>query len=709
MEVQVILDGDVITIPAETLGTLAYNAGFGPRAQTLIDLVLVVGTANVTSIINSKITTNGFLLSGSLTTDDGIGDSIGQTGENIVSGTSYTATNGTYTNLQTFSAGGGTGMTVNVTVAGSTVTVMQIVNGGSGYSVGDFIGVKEATLLAAGSSITNGTLTSRALTASDLTGGGTPYMLNFNPSPVKPVVTLQSAVVSDPTVPLAQQLLIGGPQLALYHAYNSTVSSSLTQFNTDLPDNNVGPTTRLWTTSGSNPAIQDNYYSWTPDGSDCESYQDNSEPFLIETGDIIRVEGVLTQRNPLTAVTSSFNVIEDFTVEEVQDYYYSSSYDDNNQNSNQLITPINIQPNTIGYVAAGFINPQTVTAGDTFLISVSSGTIFVGSTMTGTGIPAGAKVTGGNLTTEVTLDKDIVVAGSVALAGSISGFSSAVSAFNTNTAVNPFFTNLQSSQRTFIVYAGITSGIILSGQITEEGAKGGAGGGTSDAFKITIVTCDATQPCSAQGIDSMTIEPQNSYGWGVGDTITIKQPIFATTGNWNTTPIPSTTQAMVITITPEMINQSTVKEFNNFTVSVDVGGTAESGSVSGYNTYPKGGVGFTAPTFLRVTPDPVTTLNGIPGGAITKFTVRRQLEADDKVMIKNITPPSGSKGVETPSGQGFLIPNDFSETQKSNALNIINQLKAKNAFNKPLEPGITDGGNSIIVQGSGSDTIINIP
>ena len=71
------------------------------------------------------------------------------------------------------------------------------------------------------------------------------------------------------------------------------------------------------------------------------------------------------------------------------------------------------------------------------------------------------------------------------------------------------------------------------------------------------------------------------------------------------------------------------------------------------------------------------------------MTVRRQIEADDKIMLENITPPSGSRGVATPSGQGFLIPNDFSKVQKANALNIINQLKAKNAFNKPIEPGIS--------------------
>ena len=58
-------------------------------------------------------------------------------------------------------------------------------------------------------------------------------------------------------------------------------------------------------------------------------------------------------------------------------------------------------------------------------------------------------------------------------------------------------------------------------------------------------------------------------------------------------------------------------------------------------------------------------------------------------MLKIPTPPSGSRGIQTPSGQGFLLPRDLSPIQKSNALNIINQLKQKNAFDKPIEPGIT--------------------
>ena len=98
-----------------------------------------------TNTLSETIT--GFLLSGSLTTDNGIGDNVGVTGANIV-GNPYTGTNGTYTNLPTTTLGGGTGMTVNVTIAASTVSNITIVNGGSGYSIGDFVTIPNAELLA---------------------------------------------------------------------------------------------------------------------------------------------------------------------------------------------------------------------------------------------------------------------------------------------------------------------------------------------------------------------------------------------------------------------------------------------------------------------------------------------------------------------------------------------------------------------------------
>ena len=49
-------------------------------------------------------------------------------------------------------------------------------------------------------------------------------------------------------------------------------------------------------------------------------------------------------------------------------------------------------------------------------------------------------------------------------------------------------------------------------------------------------------------------------------------------------------------------------------------------------------------------------------------------------MTKNTPTTIGSQGYLTQTGGGFLIPKDLSEIQTSNALNIINQLRQKNAF-----------------------------
>ena len=49
-------------------------------------------------------------------------------------------------------------------------------------------------------------------------------------------------------------------------------------------------------------------------------------------------------------------------------------------------------------------------------------------------------------------------------------------------------------------------------------------------------------------------------------------------------------------------------------------------------------------------------------------------------MMVFSNPPSGSRGAATISRDGFLIPNDFTQTQKKNVQTLINQLKAKNAF-----------------------------
>tara|TARA_R110000803_G_scaffold10897_2_gene33147 strand:+ start:1743 stop:9152 length:7410 start_codon:yes stop_codon:yes gene_type:complete len=104
--------------------------------------------------------------------------------------------------------------------------------------------------------------------------------------------------------------------------------------------------------------------------------------------------------------------------------------------------------------------------------------------------------------------------------------------------------------------------------------------------------------------------------------------------------------------------------------------------------YPSGHFAVKYPTFLVTDRDPFEVLNGLNNGSVTRFTIRRQVEDETSVMAYNITPPSGSEGVNTLTGGGFLIPDDMSQTQKDNALNIINNLRAKRAFTGKQESGV---------------------
>ena len=665
-----------------------------------------------TNTLSETIT--GFLLSGSLTTDNGIGDNVGVTGANIV-GNPYTGTNGTYTNLPTTTLGGGTGMTVNVTIAASTVSNITIVNGGSGYSIGDFVTIPNAELLAQGAdpSVTVGDLDSDLLTAADLTGGGTPYMLNFNPSPVS---------ASFGIVPDDQKLLVGGPQLALYNAYNTTVSQSL--FNTNLVPTStgtVGTETLLWTTSGSDPANSNNYMIWTPEGSDASNYQDNNTPFLLNRGDIIRVEAIKNLNDTATNSSRSVNIIEDFTVEGILPYFYSSSFADNSQNQDSLSGFIERVPTDINAYLLGADPFDPL-----FPTEVGGNYSTVGSNFTFTTFVGGANAAAGNPGRIATL-----INFNFGLAGNYTAGQSYPTTDGTGTGAtmrilttNPSPTGQPTSAIIDNPGTGYTPGNTLEFK-TPGAVPPGAQGATAEVSGLLDTGCTierngvtlnnwnggASSPGGGGKIEIvsdsaaayfpgfMSVTLSEGYGFLPGDKIIIAQTATQQAGGWfpnnfagNLPTNQPTTPGLTITIEENVMGNNTFD--NNFTIGMDRGvatslSPTPSGSQVGYHLYEKGEVGFTANTFVRVSPDPKITLNGLKNGEVTKFTVRRQIEADDKVMLENIIPPSGSKGVETPSGQGFLIPNDFSPIQKTNALNIINQLKAKNAFDKPLEPGIS--------------------
>jgi len=82
---------------------------------------------------------------------------------------------------------------------------------------------------------------------------------------------------------------------------------------------------------------------------------------------------------------------------------------------------------------------------------------------------------------------------------------------------------------------------------------------------------------------------------------------------------------------------------------------------------------------INVYPDPSTLVSQIPNGHIYSYTIRKRQDNDSIVNVFS-TPPSGSKGVQTKSGKGYLVPNDLTPIQKRNVQTLINQLKAKNSF-----------------------------
>ena len=101
--------------------------------------------------------------------------------------------------------------------------------------------------------------------------------------------------------------------------------------------------------------------------------------------------------------------------------------------------------------------------------------------------------------------------------------------------------------------------------------------------------------------------------------------------------------------------------------------------ISGSNLYDR----------IAVTPDPSTLEIPIPKGEIYQFTLRKRVNADDRVMVFQ-TPPFQSYGAQTKTGDGYLIPEDLSESQKNNVQTIINQLQQQNAV--PPSSKDTGGG-----------------
>ena len=96
---------------------------------------------------------------------------------------------------------------------------------------------------------------------------------------------------------------------------------------------------------------------------------------------------------------------------------------------------------------------------------------------------------------------------------------------------------------------------------------------------------------------------------------------------------------------------------------------------------------------LIVSPDPRSLDIKIPEGKIFSYTLRRRIEADDRVVIYQ-SAPTGSEGSKTLSPSGFIIPNDFSSQQKRNVQTIVNQLMSQNVVPQQSAQGNNNSSNT---------------
>ena len=94
---------------------------------------------------------------------------------------------------------------------------------------------------------------------------------------------------------------------------------------------------------------------------------------------------------------------------------------------------------------------------------------------------------------------------------------------------------------------------------------------------------------------------------------------------------------------------------------------------------------------LKVTPDPskFPLDEQIISGSIMSATLVKRVNDDTKVVL-NLNQPLNQKGVLTPSGDGYLVPDDLTSTQLDNVQKIINVLKSQNSFTNPPDANETN-------------------
>jgi len=495
-------------------------------------------------------------------------------------------------------------------------------------------------------------------------------------------------------VSLNGYLQVQGPQLALYHTYNTAVAKEQHAPEpvcvTNPPVNLYKLASRAsWCNQGIPPSNPDSYYQWAASASQCTAYSNNQEPFLIQRGDIIRAEGQkLVNGTPLT---SSINFIEDFTVMSIEDYHYSGSYE-----LAQLLTGNNFD--APGPPPNGGGGGRLKNASGVFIDTLGLTGTNVGSVQLDLGNTGGGKV---QVQVHLVGASKEVTACFIADGGNTNNKNANYAVGQTYTVnpstlgVSPFNVVIQVGNMKNITDMSTGASILISNT------------GSDNFFSISD-----TDNCGSGFASS---HPLGQY--------TVKYPTFLATDRNPEEVLMGLNKGQVqrFTIRRQTENDSSVMGYNIYPPSLvnndiferKTGQLKNSSTFSNVTQVQKNVAGATAGDYpilgtytsgtgaggsITITVNTFGNINQVKTTLTTEDTSFNYVAGETVTIPGSVFGGSGTLnftvfddnlvddasiefgGAAAPTGEGFLIPKDLSEVQKANALDIINQERSKNAF-----------------------------
>ena len=620
-------------------------------------------------------------------------------------GTGYIIAN----NIPTQTSGNGSGMTINIldVDAKGIITDFKILTQGNGYNIGDAVTIVQ-TINGVINASSVFTLSTKAIKGFLLSGSASDILYSQTVGSTKNFQTLQGYLQ-----------VLGAPQLVNFHTYNTAISQQ--KF---APGANFCPTNprdaiftggngnAFWVNRGQDPSDPENYYKWNPSGSQMREYENTDTPYLIQRGDVLRVQG-LTEKPFQGGIIANTDFIEDFTIMDVIDYYYSSSVQllslntgDNAYVSGQGSTSGQLYKN---YNASNGLGTDLLAGGGTTPSSIAG-------TMTA------AIGTGGAVATFTSNGVEIIEA-YVSVSGSTGG------GVNANYAVGQTFSINGSA-----LGAGLLNGVIAIENMKSKIAVINSGGSLG-----LVSNTGSDNPFVMQALDCSGVGLTNSQA----GYYPIRWPSFLVTDRDPEVVLNGIQAGKIIrfTLRRQIEDDSSVMVYNIEPPTIiptlsnpSYSGILKLGSLIGSMFYESNTTTGIPDSTYNVTIFPNMTdgvgLGGIMSIVVTGNSVSAISFSDvsesfgyvpgDKLTItaaaiggggsgtvvcflstKNVLRSGQDKttGASAVSSQGFLIPNDMTLVQKENALSIINEMRSKNSF--PQD--ITNAGNGAGKEFSGID------